>query len=93
MATLSCEFANGDRMLRARTAHYSHPFSERSAARLAHQSGGLGIPSSNLGAPTKKTKKNRHFSRSRRSTSKRKKGTKKNKSPEIGALLPEQFPK
>src|ERR1700741_929338 len=29
--------------------------SERSAARLAHQSGGLGVPSSNLGAPTKKT--------------------------------------
>ena len=27
--------------------------SERSAARLAHQSGGLGVPSSNLGAPTK----------------------------------------
>ena len=26
--------------------------SERSAARLAHQSGGLGVPSSNLGAPT-----------------------------------------
>src|SRR5262245_43910440 len=29
--------------------------SERSAARLAHQSGGLGVPSSNLGAPTNKT--------------------------------------
>jgi hypothetical protein len=29
--------------------------SERSAARLAHQSGGLGVPSSNLGAPTTKT--------------------------------------
>src|SRR5580700_10959653 len=27
-------------------------YSERSAARLAHQSGGLGVPSSNLGAPT-----------------------------------------
>src|SRR5262249_652043 len=27
---------------------------ERSAARLAHQSGGLGVPSSNLGAPTNK---------------------------------------
>jgi hypothetical protein len=33
--------------------HYSPPRSERSAARLAHQSGGLGVPSSNLGAPTK----------------------------------------
>ena len=32
------------------------PPSERSAARLAHQSGGLGVPSSNLGAPTKKLK-------------------------------------
>src|SRR6516164_335858 len=30
--------------------------SERSAARLAHQSGGLGVPSSNLGAPTSKIK-------------------------------------
>src|SRR5262249_43673972 len=30
--------------------------SERSAARLAHQSGGLGVPSSNLGAPTNKFK-------------------------------------
>ena len=30
---------------------------ERSAARLAHQSGGLGVPSSNLGAPTKPTPK------------------------------------
>ena len=29
--------------------------SERSAARLAHQSGGLGVPSSNLGAPTTKS--------------------------------------
>ena len=29
------------------------PSAERSAARLAHQSGGLGVPSSNLGAPTK----------------------------------------
>jgi hypothetical protein len=26
---------------------------ERSAARLAHQSGGLGVPGSNPGAPTK----------------------------------------
>jgi hypothetical protein len=30
--------------------------SERSAARLAHQSGGLGVPSSNLGAPTNQIK-------------------------------------
>ena len=30
-------------------------YSERSAARLAHQSGGLGVPSSNLGAPTTQT--------------------------------------
>jgi hypothetical protein len=34
--------------------HYSPRRSERSAARLAHQSGGLGVPSSNLGAPTNK---------------------------------------
>jgi hypothetical protein len=33
---------------------YSRACSERSAARLAHQSGGLGVPSSNLGAPTTK---------------------------------------
>jgi hypothetical protein len=37
-------------------------YSERSAARLAHQSGGLGVPSSNLGAPTNKTKDFFHFS-------------------------------
>jgi hypothetical protein len=36
-------------------SHYSSRPSERSAARLAHQSGGLGVPSSNLGAPTTKT--------------------------------------
>ncbi len=30
---------------------------ERSAARLAHQSGGLGVPSSNLGAPTNAPRK------------------------------------
>jgi hypothetical protein len=36
--------------------------SERSAARLAHQSGGLGVPSSNLGAPTKKCLFHRCFS-------------------------------
>jgi hypothetical protein len=30
--------------------------SERSAARLAHQSGGLGVASSNLAAPTIKSK-------------------------------------
>ena len=35
---------------------YSPRRSERSAARLAHQSGGLGVPSSNLGAPTSKIK-------------------------------------
>jgi hypothetical protein len=38
--------------------YYSRRLSERSAARLAHQSGGLGVPSSNLGAPTNKI---RHF--------------------------------
>ena len=35
--------------------------SERSAARLAHQSGGLGVPSSNLGAPTNRTRRFSHF--------------------------------
>ena len=35
---------------------YSAATTERSAARLAHQSGGLGVPSSNLGAPTNKIK-------------------------------------
>ena len=38
--------------------------SERSAARLAHQSGGLGVPSSNLGAPTiQNSAKNKRISR------------------------------
>src|SRR6516165_12228728 len=40
-----------------RAAHYSPPASaERSAARLAHQSGGLGVASSNLAAPTIESK-------------------------------------
>jgi hypothetical protein len=34
---------------------------ERSAARLAHQSGGLGVPGSNPGAPTKKCKYFKYF--------------------------------
>src|SRR5580692_3834341 len=51
---VSCLVPRGD-------GYYSPgAISERSAARLAHQSGGLGVPSSNLGAPTNKT---RHFSR------------------------------
>ncbi len=37
---------------------------ERSAARLAHQSGGLGVPSSNLGAPTNHLIRCPAFSRS-----------------------------
>jgi hypothetical protein len=37
--------------------HRSLVPAERSAARLAHQSGGLGVPSSNLGAPTNKISK------------------------------------
>jgi hypothetical protein len=40
-----------------RSARHRPPVpAERSAARLAHQSGGLGVPSSNLGAPTNKIK-------------------------------------
>src|SRR3954468_17792842 len=41
-------------VLRSRRRHRirSRLLAERSAARLAHQSGGLGVPSSNLGAPT-----------------------------------------
>jgi hypothetical protein len=35
-------------------AYYSLGAAERSAARLAHQSGGLGVASSNLAAPTNK---------------------------------------
>src|SRR5580692_1560286 len=45
---VSCLVPRGD-------GYYSPAaISERSAARLAHQSGGLGVPSSNLGAPTRK---------------------------------------
>src|SRR6202041_1961417 len=45
---VSCLVPRGD-------GYYSPAaISERSAARLAHQSGGLGVPSSNLGAPTNK---------------------------------------
>ena len=49
-----CGSAGSPRVAARQTAHYSPGrCSERSAARLAHQSGGLGVPSSNLGAPTK----------------------------------------
>src|SRR5713101_2465523 len=43
--------------------HYSPRRSERSAARLAHQSGGLGVPSSNLGAPTTNPNKSKTLAR------------------------------
>src|SRR5205823_10642107 len=39
--------------LRAHLREHRNSAAERSAARLAHQSGGLGVPSSNLGAPTR----------------------------------------
>src|SRR5882672_9088687 len=48
-----CGGAGPARVAAQDRADYSAPqYSERSAARLAHQSGGLGVPSSNLGAPT-----------------------------------------
>jgi hypothetical protein len=54
MATLRCGVADGERMLRLKLpVTIVAPSSERSAARLAHQSGGLGVASSNLAAPTK----------------------------------------
>ena len=40
------------RLCRGKPVTIVRPSTERSAARLAHQSGGLGVPSSNLGAPT-----------------------------------------
>ena len=57
MATLRCAVADGERMLRLKWSNsIVARSSERSAARLAHQSGGLGVASSNLAAPTKKPK-------------------------------------
>ena len=48
-----CGHAEPVRVAAQDLADYSAArYSERSAARLAHQSGGLGVPSSNLGAPT-----------------------------------------
>src|SRR5579862_4951226 len=48
-----CGRAAAARVAAQDRADYSAPrCSERSAARLAHQSGRLGVPSSNLGAPT-----------------------------------------
>jgi hypothetical protein len=52
-----CDF--GQNAVHATKAHISTAFlsSERSAARLAHQSGGLGVASSNLAAPTSSLRK------------------------------------
>ena len=51
-----CGHAEPVRVAAQDLADYSAArYSERSAARLAHQSGGLGVPSSNLGAPTTQT--------------------------------------
>ena len=53
-----CGAAKPARVAAQDPADYSAArYSERSAARLAHQSGGLGVPSSNLGAPTTSTHK------------------------------------
>ena len=46
-----------DRLCGGKPVTIVRPSTERSAARLAHQSGGLGVPSSNLGAPTSYTLK------------------------------------
>jgi hypothetical protein len=52
----------GDRLRRPPPVTIVRGRSERSAARLAHQSGGLGVPSSNLGAPTNNHLKLRDYS-------------------------------
>ena len=57
-----CRLKNPEAIALRKAADYSPAASaERSAARLAHQSGGLGVPSSNLGAPTNKAPKNKGF--------------------------------
>ena len=67
--------------------------SERSAARLAHQSGGLGVPSSNLGAPTIKPFENQRFSERARRVIADARGTKRHQSAHNGTEIPEKVPK
>jgi hypothetical protein len=71
---------------------YSSARSERSAARLAHQSGGLGVPSSILGAPTIKSIESKSFSDAGSSSAILKNGTNGTQSAEVGADSPEKVP-
>src|SRR5262249_16264221 len=61
--------------------------SERSAARLAHQSGGLGVASSNLAAPTRFSLYNQPFSHVPALRLERKNGTNRHRSARIGAEI------
>jgi hypothetical protein len=61
---------------------------ERSAARLAHQSGGLGVPGSNPGAPTKIIKYFKYFMGLRAFADPGENGTERHRSAYIGAESP-----
>ena len=65
---------------------------ECSAARLAHQSGGLGVPSSNLGAPTNIPFESQAFFRSVPLPAYGQNETKQNQSAEVGTETPEEIP-
>src|SRR2546421_11340552 len=66
--------------------------SERGAAWLAHQSGGLGVQSSNLSAPTNKPQQNKPFSHTFRSAFFHQNGTEQRQSAKIGTEIPEKVP-
>src|ERR1700757_481225 len=65
---------------------------ERSAARLAHQSGGLGVPGSNPGAPTKIVKYFKYFMGLRAFGDPGENGTERHRSAYIGAESPGGVP-
>ena len=65
---------------------------ERSAARLAHQSGGLGVPGSNPGAPTKIFKHFNYFIESASFANLGENGTERHQSAYIGAKSPGGVP-
>jgi hypothetical protein len=65
---------------------------ERSAARLAHQSGGLGVPGSNPGAPTKILKYFKYFMELRAFADQGEDGTERHQSAHIGTESPGGVP-
>src|SRR5215469_15663384 len=82
----------GRRVAARDPAHYSAGrCSERSAARLAHQSGGLGVASSNLAAPTIIPPESRDFSSLSSPACESQFGTKPRQATEFATWSPEKL--